>query len=68
MTEQRDELYRLVEEVLGSRTVEQTITLLKSHGLNDDPIKEELRRRHGLNKLQASEALREYRELHARST
>ncbi|MFB0543406.1 MAG: hypothetical protein ACETVR_01365 [Candidatus Bathyarchaeia archaeon] len=68
MTQQRDEFYRLVEEHLESRTVEQTITFLKSHGLEDDTIREELRRRHGLNKLQAGEALREYRELHESST
>ena len=52
---------------MESRTVEQTIALLKSHGLPDDTIKKELRSRHGLNELQAGEALREYRKLHAPS-
>lgn len=67
MAEQRGDLYRLVEEPLESRTVEWTITLLKSYGLPDEVIKEELRSRHGLNELQASESLREYRELNENS-
>jgi hypothetical protein len=49
----------LVEEALG-HTAYDTIRLLKQRGANEEEIKAELRRRHGLNALQASQALREY--------
>lgn len=45
-----------------TRTVLETILLLKGNGAGDEHIKTQLRRRHGLNELQASEALREYRK------
>lgn len=59
---QRTDLRRLVDEILESRTIYETIRFLKLHGHREDEIKKELRRRHGLNDLQASQALREYQK------
>lgn len=58
-----NKFWRLVDEALESRTVYDTIHILKLRGRSNEEIKEELRQRHGLNELQTSQALREYREI-----
>jgi hypothetical protein len=63
MTEkQRSDFWNLVDEVLEGRTAYDTIHILKGQGKSDDEIKSELQKRHGLNALQCSQALREYVE------
>lgn len=60
----QDKFWRLVEETLGASTVYDIIRILKLKGVSDEEIKAELNRRHGLNELQASQALMEYRKIH----
>ena len=63
MTEkQRSDFWDLVEKALDGRTCYDTIRILKAKGVGDDEIKSELQKRHGLNALQCSQALREYVE------
>ena len=44
-------------------TVYETIRLLKFLGLDEEDIREEVRRSHGLDEVQAYQALREYRKM-----
>jgi hypothetical protein len=61
-TKQKNDFWDLVDEALESRTAYDTIRILKAKGASDDEIKSELQKRHGLNALQCSQALREYVE------
>jgi len=58
--QKQSDFWNLVEDVLEGRTCYDTIRLLKQKGATEEEIKDELQRRHGLNPLQQSEALREY--------
>jgi len=49
-----------VDDILEGRTCYDTIRILKAKRASDEEIKTELRKRHGLNDLQCSQALREY--------
>lgn len=57
------ELEHLIEELLGARTIYDTVRFLKMRGIEDEEIKGELQKRHGLNRYQSDQALREYREI-----
>jgi len=59
---QKTEFWDLVDKALESRTCYDTIRILRQKGASDDEIKAELEKRHGLNALQCSQALREYVE------
>ena len=63
---QRYEFWRLINELLESRTVYDTIRILEFKGASEEEIREELRRRHGLSPQQVSQALREYRKIQRR--
>ncbi len=63
---QRYEFWRLINELLESRTVYDTIHILELKGASEEEIREELRRRHGLTPHQVSQALREYRKIQRR--
>lgn len=52
----------LVDRILESRTVYDTIYFNRLHGVPDKRIIESLREIHGLNEFQARQALREYHD------
>jgi len=61
-TKQKNDFWDLVDEALESRTIYDTIRILKAKGIGDEEIRAMLQKRHGLNALQCSQALREYVE------
>jgi len=52
-----------VKGIAKVETVYETIRLLKFLGLDEEVIREEVRRSHGLDEVQACQALWEYRKM-----